>query len=133
MAAAVSDFRPSSPSDTKLKKTKISSPSIELIHNPDLLMELVQNRTPGQVIIGFAAETGDTHADVITYGQQKLKAKGCDALVINSVADGKGFESLHNEVTIVQPEAAPIEILHTTKELIAETVWHVVTSLWDRQ
>ncbi|MEY2634840.1 MAG: hypothetical protein RIS75_780 [Actinomycetota bacterium] len=131
MAAAVADFRPVSVSETKLKKSSMQSPQVELAHNPDLLSELVAHRVPGQVIVGFAAETGDTHADVITYGQQKLIDKGCDALVINSVAEGKGFESSHNEVTIVQPAAAPIEVLHTTKELVAETVWHVVTSLWN--
>ena len=132
MAAAVSDFRPVSPSLTKLKKSQVSQPAVELVHNPDLLTELVANRKSGQLIIGFAAETGDTHADVITYGQQKLTAKGCDALVINSVADGKGFESPHNAVTIVQPNAEPVEIPLTTKELVAETVWHVVTSLLSR-
>ena len=58
MEAAVADFRPVAAADWKIKKTQDSQPMIELIQNPDLLEGLVASRRPGQVIVGFAAETG---------------------------------------------------------------------------
>src|SRR3954466_12723429 len=60
MAAAVADFRPAAAAGTKLKKGSAAEPSsIELARNPDVLVELVAARAPGQLVIGFAAETGD--------------------------------------------------------------------------
>ena len=47
---------------------------------------------PGQVVVGFAAETGDADADWLAHGRAKLAAKGCDLLVVNRVGDGLGFE-----------------------------------------
>ncbi len=65
MAAAVADFRPAARSETKIKKSGSVPEPIALTENPDILRELVHNRDigankrPGQVIVGFGAETGD--------------------------------------------------------------------------
>ena len=128
MAAAVSDFHVQDASTTKIKKGSGVHPTIELAENPDLLEGLVAARTPGQVIVGFAAETGDSHTDAIEYGRQKLARKGCDLLVINDVANGKAFERDDNAVTIISADQEPVEVPLSNKEVIAETVWHLVIS-----
>lgn len=128
MAAAVSDFHVQSASTTKIKKGSGVAPTIQLGENPDLLEGLVAARRPGQVIVGFAAETGDSHADAIEYGRQKLARKGCDLLVINDVADGKAFERDENAVTVISADQEPVEVPLSNKEVVAETVWHLVIS-----
>ena len=80
------------------------------------------------MIVGFAAETGDSHADAIEYGRQKLLRKGCDLLVINDVSAGKAFEVEDNAVTIISADSEPVEVQLSNKELVAETVWHLVIS-----
>jgi phosphopantothenoylcysteine decarboxylase/phosphopantothenate--cysteine ligase len=115
MAAAVADFRPADVSDTKIKKRDdAADPVISLLRNPDILQELVEVRTanrPGQLIVGFAAETGDAHGDVLAYADAKLRRKGCDLLVVNHVGEGLVFGQDHNSVVILsrfgsEPQAA---------------------------
>ena len=92
MAAAVADFRPETVAAAKLKKGSASEPSaVPLVRNPDVLAELVTKRAPGQLVVGFAAETGDDDADVLTHARAKLARKGCDLLVVNDVSGGPGL------------------------------------------
>src|SRR5690606_40798551 len=67
MAAAVADFRPAEFVHHKIKKTGDRPAPIELETNPDVLAELVSTRRPEQIIVGFAAETGDDTADVLEH------------------------------------------------------------------
>ncbi len=92
MAAAVADFRPANRSDHKIKKTDHDPEPVTLTRNADVLVELVAARRPGQVIVGFAAETGDSRADVLDHARVKLKRKGADLIVVNAVGDGRAFE-----------------------------------------
>ena len=86
MAAAVADYRPATRAEHKLHKAEVGARfSLELLENPDILAELVKARHPGQFIVGFAAETGDTAEDVLRLGRDKLARKGCDLLVLNRV------------------------------------------------
>ena len=62
-----------------------------LVRNPDVLAELVTKRAPGQLVVGFAAETGDDEGDVLTHARAKLARKGCDLLVVNDVSAGQVF------------------------------------------
>ncbi|WP_426995879.1 bifunctional phosphopantothenoylcysteine decarboxylase/phosphopantothenate--cysteine ligase CoaBC [Pseudarthrobacter sp. N5] len=105
MAAAVADFRPADVSDTKIKKRDdTADPVITLVRNPDILQELVQLRdqTGGrQLIVGFAAETGDANGDVLHYAAEKLTRKGCDLLVVNHVGRDQVFGKDHNSVVIL--------------------------------
>ena len=100
MAAAVVDFRPGAPADTKLKKqTGQDSMRLELGLTPDILSELAGTKKPGQTVVGFAAEHGDKALD---YGREKLKRKKLDAIVVNDISRPDiGFDATHNEVTIV--------------------------------
>jgi len=80
MAAAVADYRPEVRSESKIKKSGPGPESLRLVQNPDILRELSGHRArPGQVVVGFGAETGD----VLANGRAKLAAKGCDFLVVN--------------------------------------------------
>ncbi len=87
MSAAVADFRPKAKAGTKLSKED-GIPEILLEPTPDILAGLARRRTPGQVIVGFAAETHD----VVERGRRKLERKGVDLLVVNDVsAPGVGL------------------------------------------
>ncbi len=125
MAAAVADFRLPEVSGHKIKKV-VDSDSMELrlIQNPDILRELVAARPPGQLIVGFAAETGDSTADVRAYGEAKLAAKGCDLLVINDVSDAKVFGADHNQALIVGKVSREVPL--TTKLGLSQILWECV-------
>ncbi len=105
MAAAVADFRPADVSGTKIKKRDdVEDPVITLVRNPDILQELVEVRDAAfreQLIIGFAAETGDADGDVLDYAEAKLRRKGCDLLVVNQVGRDKVFGEDTNAVVIL--------------------------------
>jgi len=80
MAAAVADFRPKRVAEGKLKKDQ-GVPEVVLEPTPDTLAELGRRRRPGQVLVGFAAETGDHLAGA----RRKLQAKHLDLVVLNHV------------------------------------------------
>src|SRR6185369_5123390 len=97
MAAAVADFRPVAAADHKLKKDH-GVPTIVLEPTPDILAGLGRAKRPGQVLVGFAAETDDLLANA----QRKLTGKHLDLLVANDVlAPGAGFHYDTNEVIIL--------------------------------
>ncbi|MCH9718397.1 MAG: bifunctional phosphopantothenoylcysteine decarboxylase/phosphopantothenate--cysteine ligase CoaBC [Actinomycetia bacterium] len=127
MAAAVADFRPADVSDVKLKKDSAVEPTaIALERNPDILRALVANKSEGQTIVGFAAETGDEAAAVIEYGRKKLAAKGCDLLVVNDVSGGAVFERAENQVIILDRVGGQQSLPRADKSRIADQVWDAV-------
>ena len=81
MAAAIADYKPKSTHSSKMKKSDDgSSPTIELVRTTDILADLVTHRNtshPDQIIVGFAAETGDDHGSVLEHGIAKLQRKVC--------------------------------------------------------
>ena len=134
MAAAVADFTPVHMSTTKMKKSDDgSSPTIELQRTQDILAELVARRNANaikQIIVGFAAETGDDSSSVIQHGRAKLARKGCDVLVVNDVSGDRVFGQSDNEVTILEAaSSAEIHIARTTKREVADAVVDVVANL----
>ena len=121
MAAAVADFRPKAPADEKLKKSH-GVPEVLLEPTLDILAELGRRKRAGQVLVGFAAETGA----VAGQAAAKLEEKRADVLVGNDVgAHGVGFEWDTNAVTVVT-RAGSREIPLTTKAKIAEAVLDAV-------
>ena len=84
MAAAVADFRPKHTASGKLKKDQ-GVPELLLEPTPDTLAELGRDRRPGQVLVGFAAETGDHLANA----RAKLERKRLDLVVLNHVEGGR--------------------------------------------
>ena len=127
MAAAVADYRPAERLATKRKKTDTFT--LELVQNPDILRQLVELRRPGQVLVGFAAETGDDHADVLTFGREKLARKGCDLLVVNEVGEAghpTGFEVGDNAATVLGSDGTATEVPLGSKDALADVVWDLV-------
>jgi phosphopantothenoylcysteine decarboxylase/phosphopantothenate--cysteine ligase len=128
MAAAVADFRPAEIAEHKIKKTEDAgdAPVITLVRNPDILAELVTRRRPGQIIVGFAAETGDNTGGVLDHARAKLARKGCDLLVLNDVSAGKVFGRPDTEVTLLYPDGRQSPVPAGPKEIVAEAIWDAV-------
>ena len=127
MAAAVADYRPVERLTTKRKKTETLT--VELVQNPDVLAELVEVRRPGQLLVGFAAETGDADGDVLAHGRAKLARKGCDLLVVNEVGESghpTGFETDSNAATVLGADGSATEVPLSSKEALADAVWDLV-------
>jgi phosphopantothenoylcysteine decarboxylase/phosphopantothenate--cysteine ligase len=118
MAAAVADFRPKAPAETKLSKAD-GLPEIVLEPTTDILRELGRRRRPGQVLVGFAAETGE----VLTRAAGKLEAKDVDLMVANDVsAVGVGFDHDTNAVTILGRDGSRRQVALSSKRQVADAV-----------
>ncbi|MFC4561495.1 bifunctional phosphopantothenoylcysteine decarboxylase/phosphopantothenate--cysteine ligase CoaBC [Nocardiopsis mangrovi] len=123
MAAAVADFRPAASAAGKIKKTGAGPAPVELVENPDILLELSRERArAGQVVVGFAAETDH----VLEYGRAKLERKGCDLLVVNQVGDGRAFGTEDNQAVVLGADGSATEIPNGPKEDLADRVWDLV-------
>jgi len=131
MAAAVADFRPVHAPDAKIKKVPGRGPEpIVLAENPDVLAELAHERLrPGQVVVGFAAETGDATGSVLDHGRAKARRKGADLLVVNAVGAGRGFAVAENDVTVVDGAGEVVTTARGSKREVADAVWDVVAKL----
>jgi phosphopantothenoylcysteine decarboxylase/phosphopantothenate--cysteine ligase len=118
MAAAVADFRPAVVSDRKIKKHD-GVPEIVLEPTPDILAGLGARKRPGQVLVGFAAETDD----LIANAERKLAAKRVDLIVANDVAaPGTGFQHDTNAITILAPDTPAEVVPLADKRTIAAAV-----------
>jgi phosphopantothenoylcysteine decarboxylase/phosphopantothenate--cysteine ligase len=139
MAAAVSDFRPAAPHDTKIARGE--SLTLALEPTPDLLAEvsrIVRGEDsagaptrrpldPRPVLVGFAAETGS-----LARAPDKLRRKGLDLLVANDVAEpGSGFGTDTNRVTILAADGARDELPLITKREVADLLLDRVAGLLD--
>jgi len=128
MAAAPADFRPVSTTETKIKKNADgSAPSLELTQTPDILAELSHVRLrPGQVVVGFAAETGDDTGSVLDLARAKLARKGCDLLVVNDVGGGAVFGASDNQAVILSRDGERRDVPLGSKAALAHVIWDEV-------
>jgi phosphopantothenoylcysteine decarboxylase / phosphopantothenate---cysteine ligase len=118
MAAAVADFRPKATAEEKLKKDR-GAPDLVLEPTPDILAELGEARRPGQVLVGFAAETEHVEAS----GREKLTRKHLDLLVANEVGRaGTGFGADTNHAAILSTGEDGVGLRDWTKGALAEAV-----------
>jgi phosphopantothenoylcysteine decarboxylase/phosphopantothenate--cysteine ligase len=125
MSAAVADFRPKAAAPGKLKK-RDGAPEIVLEPTPDILAGLGAAKRPGQVIVGFAAETDELVANATS----KLRAKHLDLVVANDVsAPDVGFAHDTNAVTLLRPDAEPVEIDLASKRDVARAVIDTIVSI----
>jgi phosphopantothenoylcysteine decarboxylase / phosphopantothenate---cysteine ligase len=126
MAAAVADYRPAVRHPGKIKKSEAGEElQLRLERTGDVLSGLTAHRRDGQVIVGFAAETGER---ALEYGRAKLAAKQLDAVVVNDVSlPGAGFDAAENEVTILTVEAER-HVPRTTKTEVAAAILDMVLS-----
>ena len=117
--AAVSDYRPSTAFDRKLKKGSDDAAlkTLELIENPDILATMGSKKKPGQLVIGFAAET----ESVVENARKKLSKKNADYIVGNIVSRTQGFGTDENTIVIVSENDA-IEYGPLPKRAIADII-----------
>jgi phosphopantothenoylcysteine decarboxylase/phosphopantothenate--cysteine ligase len=122
-AAAVADYRPVTVSEQKLKR---SGPlTLELAPTEDILAEVVRRRHPGQLIVGFAAETENRMEN----GRAKLLRKGADAIVVNDVShEGSGFDAEVNAATFLTLSTA-IELPEMSKHSLADRILDEILTL----
>lgn len=129
MAAAVADFRPARYAPGKIKKRDGQEPEpVALVRNPDVLAEISAERArPGQIVVGFAAETDD----VLVNGRAKLARKGCDLLVVNEVGEHKTFGAEENEAVVLASDGAEAPVPYGPKEVLADRVWDLVAARFE--
>ncbi len=136
MAAAVADFRPRDTRDTKIKKGGSDEPAaVALVRTTDVLAEVARapRARDGQVVVGFAAETGDADGDALTHGRAKLATKGADLLVVNEVGAAghpTGFEGADNAAVVLGADGSETAVPFGPKEALADVVWDLVQARW---
>lgn len=122
-AAAVADYRPVEISAQKLKRT--GPMTLELAPTEDILAEVVRRRRPGQLIVGFAAETENRMEN----GRAKLLRKGADAIVANDVSsEGVGIDADTNAATFLTAATA-VEMPQMPKRELADRILDEILSL----
>jgi phosphopantothenoylcysteine decarboxylase/phosphopantothenate--cysteine ligase len=122
-AAAVADYRPVSVSEQKLKRG--GPMTLELAPTEDILTEVAKQRRPGQLIVGFAAETQNATEN----GRAKLLRKGADAIVVNDVSgDGVGIDADRNAATFLTPSTS-IEMPEMPKRKLADRILDEIVAL----
>ena len=125
MAAAVADFRPKTVVANKIKKGD-GIPDIVLEPTPDILAALGATKRPGQILVGFAAETDD----LVANAGAKLQRKNLDLIVANDVsAPGVGFQHDTNAVCLLRPEGPMVTIDLTDKHSIAGAVIDAIVEI----
>jgi phosphopantothenoylcysteine decarboxylase/phosphopantothenate--cysteine ligase len=117
-AAAVADYRPVNVSGQKLKRT--GPVTLELAPTEDILAEVARRRRPGQLIVGFAAETDSQMAK----SRAKLLAKGVDAIVVNTV-NGEADSNAANFLT----HTTSIELHAMPKRQLADRILDEILTL----
>lgn len=117
LCAAVADFRPAEQSTTKIKRDG-SDLTLHLQANPDIAATLGQQKTPDQVLVGFALETNDE----FTNAQKKLEKKNFDFIVLNSLRNtGTCFQSDDNQISIIS-RSGKKDFSKKSKSAVAEDI-----------
>lgn len=124
-AAAPADYRVETPATQKIKKQSGEALTLRLVENPDIAKAVGQRKRPGQVLVGFAAET----QNVLANAQKKLDAKNLDLIVANDVtAAGAGFGVDTNIVTLIT-HSGSTALPMMSKHDVADRIWDQALSL----
>ena len=117
-AAAVVDFKPTSVSDTKIKREGVETTTLDLVPNPDIIASIANSSPRPALVVGFAAETND----VETYAREKLRGKSLDFIFANDVSNTAiGFDSEYNAGVLISAESeTPMQV--SSKRVLAETI-----------
>jgi len=101
MAAAVADYRPSSPEKSKKKKDE-GDWTVAFERTQDVLLELGRRQRPGQILVGFAADEGEQG---LAAAREKRQRKNVNVIVFNDVSrTDVGFDVDDNEVVLIGPD-----------------------------
>jgi phosphopantothenoylcysteine decarboxylase/phosphopantothenate--cysteine ligase len=128
MAAAVSDFRFKDARGRKSSKNELGS-SLAIEHTPDILALLGRKKKPGQVLVGFAAET---HA-VVAHARRKMAAKNADLMVANAVGERKGFGTVTSAVKILAPSGAVQETRLLSKRELSRVIFDRIEAALEKK
>ena len=115
MAAAVADARPVAMASQKIKKSDLNQ--IELERNPDLISELSKKSRASQILVAFAAETGEVD---VSAAKVKLSSKGVDLLYLNDVSNGSIFGSDKTEGKLIDSNGSVYECSEQDKDTLAD-------------
>ena len=118
MSAAVADARVVDYSDSKIGKEKLST--LSLVRNPDILKSLSSVKKPGQIMIGFAAETESDIKALKDSAAEKLASKSLDIIYINDVSGGAIFGSESTRGLIVDKDRNVIEVPEISKDTLSD-------------
>lgn len=122
MAAAVADYRPKTIAAEKIKK-KPGDLTLKLERTEDILAGLGQTKRPGQLLVGFAAETND----LLDHARAKLVAKNCDWIVANDISrPDRGFGADTNAVTLLARDGRTLELPLRSKAALAEKILDLI-------
>ena len=126
MCAAVADYAPADPSDTKIKREGNEPPVIRLVKNPDIARTLGERKRSGQILVGFALETDHEGDNAIS----KLKSKNLDMIVLNSLRDaGAGFSTDTNKITVYTADGRTVPFPLKDKREVADDILDIMLRL----
>lgn len=131
MAAAVADYRPAEVRDAKIKKEDQPGDGLrlDLVKNPDILAGLGASRRPGQIIVGFAAETDADRETLLAHGRAKIARKGADLLAVNRVGWSEGFSTEGNTVVVLAASGDIIVEAAGSKMSVADRILDAIVAL----
>lgn len=119
MSAAVADYAPAEVAAKKIKREKNEPPLLKLVKNPDIAATLGAQKTPRQLLIGFALETDSEYTNAL----EKLKRKNLDMIVLNSLRDsGAGFGVDTNKVTLFTADGSSTSFPLKSKREVASDI-----------
>ena len=118
MSAAVADAKVANYSEQKIKKEKLDVVSFS--KNPDILKNLSEKKKPGQIIVGFAAETISGLAELQQRGEEKLVSKSLDLIYVNNVSDGAVFGSENTRGLIIDKNHNVIKVPQISKDTLSD-------------
>ncbi len=119
MAAAVADYRPAHPETRKMKKMP-GDLTLHLERTEDILSSLGKSKHPGQLLVGFAAETDDLEKNAL----DKLARKNLDWIAANRVADG--FGTATNRLLLFNKNGEKFDFGSAAKDILAEKMLQTV-------
>lgn len=126
MAAAVADYAPAEYHDTKIKREHDAIDCIKLVKNPDIAATLGSRKKEGQLLVGFALETGAGLANA----EEKLARKNLDMIVLNTLADkGAGFGTDTNKVTIIKADGTHDSFGLKDKKEVASDILNAIRAM----
>lgn len=127
MAAAVGDYRVKEYHKEKIKKSE-DNLTLQLVRNPDLLLELGKKKKEKQILVGYAAET----SDIFENAKNKLEAKNLDLLILNKISpDNPAFKVDSNQVYFVTKDIIR-GLAKMAKEKIATHIWDEIYKIAER-
>jgi phosphopantothenoylcysteine decarboxylase/phosphopantothenate--cysteine ligase len=129
--AAVADYRPAEAKAQKMKRSGAEQGSmvLELVENPDIIKSVAEHSDRPALVIGFAAETNDTHK----HAREKLHKKGLDAVVVNDVSNPNiGFNSEQNAATLIYAQGEVV-LPQQSKRQLSDTLVRQIPQIFASQ